>query len=90
MSMKAGNIFVPTFGISVIILFMIFFVWKRFSRSLRPISPYNNSQVAFITQTYQQRPYQTALPPPSVEQPPPSYYTVMNTATVAPSVSFMK
>jgi hypothetical protein len=91
MSIKAGNIFVPTFGISLIILFMIIFVWKRFSRSRRPIIPCNNSQLAFITQKYhQQQPYQTAWPPPPVEEPPPSYYTVMSTATVPPSVSLMK
>ncbi len=50
-------------------------LWKRLFYYRRPITPYINPQIAYITRPYQQQP--TYLPP-LIEQPPPSYYTAMN------------
>ncbi len=75
MNVNSRTIFLPILVISVLIFFIILMLWKRLFYYRRPITPYINPQIAYITQPYQQQP--TYLPP-LIEQPPPSYYTAMN------------
>ncbi|CAF0882711.1 unnamed protein product [Adineta steineri] len=78
MNITIRSIFLPLFGISLM-FFMICLFWKRIYRHRPPILPYQNSQIAFITQTnWSSQP---------TEQPPPSYYSIMNSTTVS---SFIK
>jgi hypothetical protein len=85
MSDRSQYIFLPIFGMSMMIIIITICVWKRFYRRQRPIYPYNNPQIAFVTQTYQR-----TWPLPSVEEPPPSYNATMNTAMFPPIVSYIK
>jgi hypothetical protein len=80
---KPRYIYIPTVGLCIVALMIGFLCWKRVFRSRRPVYPYNNPQVAIISQVQQ-------WPPPTTEQPPPPYYTVVNTATVPPSVLYTK
>ncbi len=91
MNRKTWNVFLPIFGICMITFIIIILFWKRIYRIRQPICPYNNPQLAFVTRAgNQQQPYQIAWPPLSVEQPPPSYYTAINTSRIPPSVSYIK
>jgi len=87
------TIFLPIFGLCMILLFIGLIFWKKFCHYHRTIIPYtHNPQVTFITSTYQQqqvRPYQPNWPLPLVEQPP-SYYTVMNYQMIPPTMSYVK
>jgi hypothetical protein len=88
MSVNTQYIFLPTLGVAMMLLIIGLFFWKRFYRYRRPVYPYRqpvypyyNRQIAFISQPYQQQPYQTVYTLPSIEQPPPSYYASINTGT---------
>ena len=81
MSATPQYIFLPAFGLVMLLLIIGLFLWKRFYRYRQPVYPYNNRQIAFISQPYQQQPYQTVYTLPSIEQPPPPYYEAINTGT---------
>lgn len=93
MQSKTPTIFLPIFGICMILFLTGLVLWKRLCRYRQPIIPYN-PQVAFVTSTYQQqqqqvRSYQPNVPLPSVEQPP-SYYAAMNYRMIPSTMSHIK
>jgi hypothetical protein len=90
---RTRNIILPTISTIIILLLIGMICWKRFFVPNRVIMPYNNPQLAFITQTAHapRMTYQTVWPPPmAMESQPPSYYSVVNSASMAPNLLHVK